>query len=107
MAWVILTGAGLVEIVMAIALKYANGWTRFWPSAIGLVAALASVFLLTAAIKSLPVTTAYAVWTGIGAVGVSLVGIFLFGESPHPLRIACLVMVFGGMIGLNLLEGRI
>src|SRR5690242_13175488 len=55
MAWVILTGAGLVEIVMAIALKYANGWTRFWPSVIGVVAALASVFLLTAAVKNLPV----------------------------------------------------
>src|SRR5690348_15004852 len=106
MAWVILMGAGIVEIVMAIALKYAEGWTRFWPSVIGLVAGLASVFLLTTAVKSLPITTAYAVWTGIGAVGVSLVGILFFGESAHPLRIACLLMVFAGMVGLHLLEGR-
>src|SRR5689334_19757841 len=105
MAWVVLIAAGIIEIGMAIALKYANGWTRFWPSVIGVAAALGSVFLLTAAVKSLPVTTAYAVWTGIGAVGVSLVGMVLFGEGAHPLRIGCLVMVFGGMIGLNLLEG--
>jgi quaternary ammonium compound-resistance protein SugE len=63
--------------------------------------------LLTLAVKQLPVTTAYAVWTGIGAVGVSLVGIFLFGESAHPLRLVCIAAVFAGMIGLHLLEGRI
>ncbi|HET9444879.1 MAG TPA: multidrug efflux SMR transporter [Steroidobacteraceae bacterium] len=107
MAWVVLVVAGIVEIVMAIALKYAAGWTRLWPSVLGVAAALASIVLLTFAVKQLPVTTAYAVWTGIGAVGVSLVGIFLFGESAHPLRLACMAAVFGGMIGLHLLEGRI
>lgn len=107
MAWLMLIAAGIVEIVMAIALKQANGWTRLWPSVVGVLAALASVYLLTRAVSNLPVTTAYAVWTGIGAVGVSLAGILLFGDSAHPLRLVCLVLVFGGMIGLHLLEGRI
>jgi quaternary ammonium compound-resistance protein SugE len=107
MAWFVLVIAGIVEIVMAIALKSADGWTRLWPSLLGISAALLSVALLTLAVKQLPVTTAYAVWTGIGAVGVTLVGIFLFGESAHPLRLACIAAVFAGMIGLHLLEGRI
>jgi quaternary ammonium compound-resistance protein SugE len=107
MAWFTLVVAGIVEIGMAIALKYAAGWTRLWPSVLGILAALASVVLLTLAVKQLRVTTAYAVWTGIGAVGVTLVGIFIFGESAHPLRLACLGAVFVGMVGLHLLEGRI
>jgi len=106
MAWLILIAAGIVEIAMAVSLKYAAGWTRVWPSVFGLIAALASVFLLTFAVKSLPMTTAYAIWTGIGAVGVSLIGIVAFGESAHPLRLLCLSLIFGGMIALQLLEGR-
>jgi len=107
MAWIILIAAGVVEIVMAVALKYAEGWTRPWPSALGIAAALASVVLLAWAMKSLPVATAYVVWTGIGAIGVSLVGIFGLGESPHPARLLCLVAIFGGMTGLHLMEGRL
>lgn len=107
MAWLVLIAAGVVEIAMAISLKYADGWTRLWPSIGGLAAALASVFLLTFAVKSLPVTTAYAVWTGIGAVGVSLIGIVAFGESAHPLRLLCLSLIFGGMIALHALDGRV
>jgi quaternary ammonium compound-resistance protein SugE len=107
MAWIVLIAAGVVEIVMAVALKYAEGWTRPWPSALGIAAALASVVLLTWAVKSLPVATAYAVWTGIGAIGVSLVGILFLGESPHPARLLCLLAIFGGMTGLHLLEGRL
>lgn len=107
MAWLILIAAGLVEIAMAISLKYAAGWTRLWPSVFGLAAALASVFLLTFSVKSLPVTTAYAIWTGIGAIGVSLIGIAAFGESAHPLLLLCLSFVFGGMIALHLLDGRV
>lgn len=106
MAWIALIAAGLFEIAMAIALKYAEGWTRFWPSVLGVAAALTSVLLLTLAVRHLPVTTAYAIWTGIGAVGVSLVGIAAFGESAHPLRLLCLAFIFGGMIALHLLEGR-
>ncbi len=107
MAWLLLIAAGVVEIAMAISLKYADGWTRFWPSVCGLLAAFASVLLLTFAVKRLPVTTAYAVWTGIGAVGVCIIGITLFGESAHPLRLLCLLLIFGGMIALHALDGRV
>jgi quaternary ammonium compound-resistance protein SugE len=103
MAWLTLIAAGLIEIVMALSLKYAQGWTRFWPSVIGVGAALGSVFLLAHAVKSLPITTAYAAWTGIGAIGVTVLGIIVFGESMQPLRIVCIAMVFAGIIGLHLL----
>ena len=106
MAWVVLLVAGLIEIVMAISLKFADGWTRFWPSAIGVTAGLASIVLLTFASRQLPVTTAYAVWTGIGAVGVTVIGMVTFGESTHPLRLVCIGFVFLGIIGLHLLDGR-
>lgn len=107
MAWFLLILAGAVEIAMVIALKAAQGWTRLWPSVLGLGAAIASVILLTLAVKQLPVTTAYAVWTGIGAIGVSLVGMLAFGESAHPLRLLCIGAVFGGIIGLHLLDGAL
>lgn len=107
MAWLLLIAAGVIEIVMAMALKSAEGWTRLGPSILGLGAALASVVLLTFAIKQLPVSIAYAVWTGFGAVGVSLIGILIFGESAHPARLACIAAIFAGMIGLHLLDGRV
>jgi quaternary ammonium compound-resistance protein SugE len=104
MAWVLLLTAGLVEIVMVVMLKYTNGWTYFWPSVIGIAAALGSVFLLTTALKYLPVGTAYAIWTGIGAVGVTVLGIAAFNESATPLRLLCIVAITGGIIGLKLVE---
>ncbi|MGE8613914.1 MAG: DMT family transporter [Achromobacter veterisilvae] len=104
MAWLILVAASAVEIVMALALKYADGWTRFWPSAIGIAAALGSVFLLTLAMKHLPAGTAYAVWTGIGSVGIAVLGIVLFGDSPSAARLLCIAMIAGGVAGLKLLE---
>ena len=107
MAWLMLLVAGLVEIVMAISLKFSDGWTRLWPSVMGVAAGLASIFLLTLAARQLPVTTAYAVWTGIGAVGVTVIGMITFGESTHPLRLVCIGLVFGGIIGLHLLDGRV
>jgi quaternary ammonium compound-resistance protein SugE len=107
MAWLLLFAAGIAEIVMAMSLKAAEGWTRLGPSMLGLSAALASVVLLTFAVTRLPVTTAYAVWTGFGAIGVSLIGIVLYGESAHPLRLACLAAVFAGMIGLHLIETKV
>jgi len=107
MAWLLLATAGFLEIATALALKSAHGWSRLWPSAAGLVCALASVVLLTLAVERLPVTTAYTVWTGIGAVGVSLVGMVALGESAHPLRLLCIVSVFAGIMGLHLLEGRV
>lgn len=105
MAWVLLVGAGLLEIVWAIALKQAGGWTRFWPSVIGIASAVASFAMLAVALKTLPVGTAYAVWVGIGAVGVALVGIVALDESAAPLRLACLGLVLVGVIGLRLIDG--
>jgi quaternary ammonium compound-resistance protein SugE len=105
MAWTILLGAGLLEIVWAIALKYTGGFTRFWPSAIGIVAAVTSFVMLSSALKSLPVGTAYAVWVGIGALGVALAGIVALGESASPLRLAFLALILIGIIGLKIVEG--
>ena len=106
MARFVLAAAGFFEIAMAFALKSAQGWTRLWPSVAGLGCALASIVLLTLAAKRIPVTTAYTVWTGIGAIGVSLVGIVGLGESPHPLRLLCIASVFAGIMGLHLLDGQ-
>lgn len=105
MAWVLLVGAGLLEIVWAIALKQAGGWTRFWPSVIGIASAVASFAMLAVALKTLPVGTAYAVWVGIGAVGVALMGIVALNESAAPLRLVCLGLVLAGILGLRLIDG--
>ena len=104
MAWLILLAAGLVEIVMAVALKAADGWSRPLPGAIGVLAALASIFLLTHAMKVLPAGTAYAVWTGIGAVGVALLGMLVYGDSASPARLSCMGLVIAGVVGLRLVE---
>jgi quaternary ammonium compound-resistance protein SugE len=105
MAWAILVGAGLLEIVWAIALKHTDGFTRFWPSAIGLAAAVVSFVLLATALKSLPVGTAYAVWVGIGTLGVAITGIIALGESASLLRIGFLTLILIGIVGLKLAEG--
>ena len=102
MAWVLLIAAGLAEIAMALALKQADGWTRPVPSVLGLACALGSIFLLTHAVKTLPITTAYAVWTGIGALGVMAVGVLFFHESASPLRLACVGAIVAGIIGLRM-----
>jgi quaternary ammonium compound-resistance protein SugE len=104
MSWILLVAAGLVEVVMAMALKQADAWTRPLPSAIGVVAALGSVFLLTLALRRLPLGVAYAVWTAIGAVGVVLAGRVWFGESLSAPRLACIGLVVVGVVGLRVLE---
>jgi quaternary ammonium compound-resistance protein SugE len=101
MAWLILLLAGAVEIVMASALKAADGWSRPLPSAIGIVAALASIFLLTHAMKALPAGTAYAVWTGIGSAGTAIAGMWWLGEPRDPLRLAFLALIVVGIVGLR------
>ena len=102
MAWIVLVIAGLFEVCWAIGLKYTDGFTRFWPS-VGTVAAMVvSVVLLGWAMRSLPVGTAYAVWTGIGAVGTVLLGIVLFGEPATVARLACVGLVVAGILGLKL-----
>lgn len=103
MAWVVLVIAGLFEVGWAVCLKYTKGFTQFWPS-IGFAAFMfASVYLLGVALKSLPLGTAYTVWTGIGAVGTVLFGIALFGESTSPGRVVCICLIITGIVGLKLL----
>ncbi|WP_129645251.1 quaternary ammonium compound efflux SMR transporter SugE [Peristeroidobacter agariperforans] len=102
MAWVLLLIAGLFEIGWAIGLKYTDGFTRLWPSIGTAVSMIVSVALLSWAMRSLPVGTAYAVWTGIGAVGTVLLGIVLFGEAMTPARLACVALIVAGILGLKL-----
>jgi len=102
MSWVILMIAGLFEVGWAIGLKYTDGFTRLWPTVGTLAAMLASVVLLGIAMKEIPVGTAYAVWTGVGAVGTAILGIYLFGDSASAARLACLAMIAAGIIGLKL-----
>lgn len=103
-AWIVLLGAGLLEIIWALALKYSHGFTRFWPSAIGITFALLSFIMLSYSFKSLPIGTAYAVWVGVGALGVAIVGITILGESISPYRMVSLLLVVIGIIGLKLFE---
>lgn len=104
MSWVILIIAGLFEIAWAIGLKYTDGFSRLWPSVGTVAAMLVSILLLGAAMKELPVGTAYAVWTGIGATGTAILGIYLFGDSASPARLACLAMIACGIVGLKLVS---
>lgn len=101
MAWLYLSLAGVFEIVWAIGLKYTDGFTRLWPSVGTGTAMLVSLLLLAQAYKSIPIGTAYAVWTGIGAAGTAALGIVLFGESRDPIRLLCLVLVVAGIVGLK------
>ncbi|AHJ75557.1 MULTISPECIES: quaternary ammonium compound efflux SMR transporter SugE [Kosakonia] len=102
MSWLILLIAGLLEVVWAIGLKYTHGFTRLMPSLITVTAMVASVVLLSWAMKTLPVGTAYAIWTGIGAVGAAVAGIVLLGESASLARILSLCLIVAGIIGLKL-----
>ena len=102
MAWLLLIIAGLLEIVWAIGLKYAAGFTRLWPSVMTLAAMLASIVLLGIAMKSLPVGTSYAVWVGVCATGTAILGIILFGESASAGRLASLALIVAGIVGLRL-----
>ncbi len=103
-AWLILFIAGLCEIGWAVGLKYTESFSRLWPSVATLAAMVASVALLGWALKVLPLGTAYAVWTGIGAVGTALLGIYLFNESRDVLRLLCIGLIVAGIVGLKLLS---
>ena len=102
MSWIILVIAGLLEVVWAVGLKYTHGFSRLTPSVIPVTTMIVSMALLAWAMKSLPVGTAYAVWTGIGAVGAAITGIVLLGESANPMRLASLALIVLGIIGLKL-----
>jgi quaternary ammonium compound-resistance protein SugE len=102
MAWFILFIAGLMEIGWAIGLKYTEGFTRLVPSVLTLAARLISIVLLGLALKTLPVGTAYAVWTGIGAVGTAILGIVLLGDPATVARLASIGLIVAGIVGLKL-----
>ena len=102
MEWVYLSIAGIAEIVFALSLKYNQGFTRLWPSIVTMLSGGASFYLLMLAIRVLPVGTAYAVWTGMGAVGVAVMGIILFKESTEMLRLLSIAFVVVGIVGLKL-----
>lgn len=103
MSWLYLLIAAVLEIIWASGLKSTDGFTKLWPS-VGVIAAMvASMFLLALAARGLPIGTAYAVWTGIGAVGTAIVGIAVFGESAATPRLLCMVLIIAGVAGLKFL----
>lgn len=103
-AWFLLFSAGFAEIVFALSLKYNQGFTKLWPSIVTMVSGGCSFYLLILAIKTLPLGTAYAVWTGMGAVGVAVLSILLFKESADWYRLLSITLVIAGIIGLKLTD---
>ncbi len=104
MAWTDLVIAGLFECAWAIGLKFTAGFTRFWPSLFTILSMVISFWLLSSAMRSIPVGTAYAVWTGIGTVGVAVLGMAIFGESRDLMRVICLLLIVSGILGLKLVS---
>jgi quaternary ammonium compound-resistance protein SugE len=102
MAWFILFIAGLLEIGWAVGLKYTHGFTRPIPSLLTLLCVVLSMGLLGLAVRTLPLGTAYAIWTGIGTVGTVILGIYLFGEEVTPARLVCIALIVAGIVGLKL-----
>jgi quaternary ammonium compound-resistance protein SugE len=102
MAWFYLLIAGLFEVAWAIGLKYTEGFSRLWPSAGTIAAMIVSLGFLGLALKTLPVGTAYAIWTGVGAVGTAILGIYLFAEPANAMRLACIGLIVSGIVGLKL-----
>jgi quaternary ammonium compound-resistance protein SugE len=106
MAWVLLGIAGILEIGFAFAMKSSEGFSRLLPAALTVVAGLSSVVLLSYSLRTLPMGTGYAVWTGIGAAGTAIVGIAVLGESAAPLRVLSIVLILAGVIGLKLVSSN-
>jgi quaternary ammonium compound-resistance protein SugE len=104
MSWLFLVAAGLLEIGWAMTMKYSQGFTRLVPSVLTVVLIMASLSLLSLALKTLPIGLAYAVWTGIGTVGVALVGILVFAEPASAARLGCMGLIIAGVAGLRLLS---
>ena len=102
MAWIVLFVAGLLEIAWAVGLKYTEGFTRLWPSVATGIAVVGSMGFLGVAIRTLPLGTAYAIWTGIGTVGTAVLGILLFREPASVIRLLCITLIVAGIIGLKL-----
>jgi quaternary ammonium compound-resistance protein SugE len=106
MPWLYLLIAGLFEVVWALSMKFNHGFTRLWPSAATLLCALGSLVFFSTALKSIPIGTGYAVWTGIGAAGTALLGMVFFGESRDLIRLLCVALIVAGVIGLKVATGQ-
>ena len=106
MEWMILASAGLLEIGFALGMKWSAGFTRLIPALFTVATGLSSVFLLSLALRTLPVGTGYAVWTGIGAAGTAILGIVVLGDSASPARLLCIVLIVAGVIGLKLVSSN-
>ena len=102
MGWIMLVLAGLFEIVWAVALKYSDSFSKLWPSVIFMAAAWLSFACLSYALKTIPMGNAYAAWTGIGAVGIAIIGMVWFGEPVNIIRITCIVLIVIGIVGLKM-----
>src|SRR6478609_5515700 len=102
MAWALLSIAGILEIAFAFCMKWSEGFTRLIPGLFTFVSGLSSVFLLSLSLRTLPVGTGYAVWTGIGAAGTAILGIAALGDPASPARVLCIVFIIAGVIGLKL-----
>ncbi|SDH15117.1 quaternary ammonium compound-resistance protein SugE [Paraburkholderia steynii] len=106
MSWALLSVAGLLEIAFAFGMKWSEGFTRLMPALFTVATGLSSVFLLSLSLRTLPVGTGYAVWTGIGAAGTALLGIVVLGDSAAPMRILCIALILAGVIGLKLVASN-
>lgn len=102
MAWFYLFIAGLFEIAWAVGLKYSAGFTKLLPSVVTVILMIASFYFLSISVKTIPIGTSYAVWTGIGAVGTTILGMILFGESKELIRILCILLIIIGIVGLKI-----
>lgn len=107
MSWIVLSVAGLLEIAFAFGMKWSAGFSRLWPSVYAAVTGLGSIWLLNTSLRSLPVGTAYAVWTGIGAAGTAVVGMIFLGESASVARVVCIALILSGVVGLRITAGAI
>ncbi|WP_427312744.1 DMT family transporter [Cupriavidus sp. H39] len=105
MSWTLLAIAGLLEIAFAFGMKWSAGFSRFWPSVYAVATGVASIVLLTLSLRVLPVGTAYAVWTGIGAAGTATLGMLWLGEPASMARVGCIALIVGGVAGLKLVSG--
>jgi quaternary ammonium compound-resistance protein SugE len=104
MGWIALLAGGLMEISFALGMKYNHGFTRFWPSVATILQVMVSLYLLSLAVRTIPLGTAYVVWTGIGSVGTVTIGVILFGESTDVVRLLCVTLIVLGSLGLKFLS---
>lgn len=102
MAWIYLLIAGITEIGWALGLKYTEGWTKLLPSVLTIIGMIISFYFLSISLKTIPVSTGYAVWTGIGAFGTAMIGMFILGEPSSVLKVVCVLMIVSGVVGLKL-----